>query len=70
MKKKLKILKKQIQYTIKKYSKTENSIITQMKKIKNLINDIKKMSYIIKDFNSIIQHNRVDKNDNSNLKMI
>ena len=42
-------------------------MITQKKKIKNLINDIKKIRYIIKDYYSIIEHSRVDK-DNNNLK--
>ena len=54
---------------MKKYIKTENSMITQEKKIKDLINDIKKMRYIIEDYCSIIEYSRVDKNNN-NLKLM
>ena len=69
MKKESEILKKQIQYAIKKYSKTEDSIVAQKKKIKNLISNIKKIKYIIKGFYSIIEYSRVDKNNN-NLKLM
>ena len=69
MKKEPKILKKQIQYAVKKYTKAEDSMITQEKKIKDLINNIKKMRYIIEGYCSIIEHNKVDKNNN-NLKLM
>ena len=54
---------------MKKYSKAENSIITQKKKIKDLVSNIKKIKYIIKGYYSIIEHSKVDKNNN-NLKLI
>ena len=69
MKKESKMLKKWIQYAVKKYIKAENSIITQEKKIKDLISNIKKIRYIIKGYYSIIEHSRVDKNNN-NLKLM
>ena len=54
---------------MKKYIKAEDSIVTQEKKIEDLISDIKKMRYIIKDYYSIIEHSEVDKNNN-NLKLM
>ena len=43
-------------------------MITQKKKIKNLISNIKKIKYIIKGYYSIIEYSKVDKNnDNSKL---
>ena len=69
MKKELKMLKKWIWYAVEKYTKTENSMIAQEKKIKDLINDIKKMRYIIKGYYSIIEHSRVSKDNNNSLKL-
>ena len=69
MKKKSKILKKWIQYTVKKYIRAEESMIAQEKKIKNLISNIKKMRYIIKNYYSIIEYSSISKNNN-NLKLI
>ena len=54
---------------MKEYTKTEDSMIAQEKKIKDLISNIKKMKYIIKGYYSIIEYNEVDKNNN-NLKLI
>ena len=45
-------------------------MITQKKKIKNLISNIEKMRYIIKGFYSIIEHSKVDKDNNNNLKLM
>ena len=42
-------------------------MIAQEKKIKNLVSNIKKIRYIIKDYYSIIEHSKVGK-DNKNLK--
>ena len=70
MKKELKMLKKWIWYAIKKYSKTEDSIVAQEKKIEDLINNIEKMKYIIKEFYSIIKYSGEDKDDNNNLKLM
>ena len=53
---------------MKKYAKAENSMIAQEKKIKDLIDNIKKMRYIIKGYHSIIEYSEVDKNNN-NLKL-
>ena len=53
---------------MKEYSKAEDSMITQKKKIKDLVSNIKKMRYIIKSYHSIIEHSEVDKNNN-NLKL-
>ena len=44
-------------------------MIAQEKKIKNLVSNIKKMRYIIKGYYSIIEHSKVDKNNN-NLKLM
>ena len=44
-------------------------MIAQEKKIKDLVSNIKKIKYIIKDYCSIIEHSRVDKNNN-NLKLM
>ena len=44
-------------------------MITQKKKIKDLVSNIKKMKYIIKGYHSIIEHSKVDK-DNNNLKLM
>ena len=54
---------------MEEYSKAEDSMITQKKKIKDLISDIKKIRYIIKGYYSIIEHSKVDK-DNNNLKLM
>ena len=45
-------------------------MIAQEKKIKDLISDIKKMQYIIKNYYSIIEYSEVDKNNNNNLKLM
>ena len=50
---------------MKKYIKVENNINIQKKKIKNLNSDINKLKYIIKDYYSIIEHSKIDKNNNS-----
>ena len=54
---------------MKKYIKAEDSMITQEKKIKDLVSNIKKIRYIIKGYCSIIEHSKVDKNNN-NLKLM
>ena len=67
IKKELKILKKWIQYTVKKYIKAEDSINAQKKKSKDLDSDINKIKYIIKDYHSIIEHRIIDKDNNLKL---
>ena len=69
MKKKSEMLKKWIQYAVKEYSKAEDSIVTQEKKIKDLVSDIKKMRYIIEGYCNIIEHSEVSKGNNNSLKL-
>ena len=45
-------------------------MIAQKKKIKDLVNDIKKMRYIIEDYYSIIEHSEVSKGNNNSLKLM